>query len=99
MVRAADLPGSPLDAAAQFHKELLPLIRSAIAETGDAIIAFDHAGHSHDSWRLAVTQELAREAAPVRVNAVIGDLGEAMDSTIAFIASAPGVTGQVFTLA
>lgn len=98
VIEARGLPENPLDAAALFHIKLLPSIRAAIAEAGDIVIAFDPAGHEHDSWRTTITQELAREAAPARVNGVVGVMGEAMDGTTAFIASAPGITGQIFTL-
>lgn len=99
LIEARGLPENPLDAAASFHNKVLPAIRAAIATSGGTVIAFDPAGHEHYNWRLAVTQELAREAAPARVNAIVGESGETLHSTLAFIASAPGVTGQIFTLA
>lgn len=98
VVRAADLPGLPLDAANQFYAELVPPIRDRIARSGDVIIAFDHMPPEHKAWRLAAIQALAREAAPARVNAVVGPLGEEMTTVCHYLANAPGVTGQVFEL-
>ena len=89
LIDAAGLPGSPLDAAAEFHAAIVPQVRSA---TGDVVLAFDPADHSHRVWRLAAIQELAREAAPRRVNAVIG---AAQAAVLKYLATAPGVTGQM----
>ena len=47
------------------------------------------------SWRRAAVEALAREAAPNRVNGVAGAEGEAVDQTCAYLAAAPGVTGQL----
>ena len=89
LIDAAGLPGSPLDAAAEFHAAIVPQVRSA---TSDVVLAFDPADHSHRVWRLAAIQELAREAAPRRVNAVIG---AAQAAVLKYLATAPGVTGQM----
>ena len=45
-------------------------------------------------WRLALARDLAREAAPKRVNVVAGPEGEARTATLRFLSDAPGVTGQ-----
>jgi hypothetical protein len=52
------------------------------------------AAHDHRDWRLALARDLAREAAPRRVNVVAGSPGEALEQTLRFLADAPGVTGQ-----
>ena len=98
IVGAADLPASPLDAADMFYDELLPVFRKFIAEEGDTIIAFEYADPSHDGWRLAAVQELARESVPSRVNGLVGGISDAMHKAALFIAYAPGVTGQIFTI-
>ena len=92
LIDAAGLPGSPLDAAAEFHAAIVPQVRSA---TGDVVLAFDPADHSHRVWRLAAIQELAREAAPRRLNAVVGPAGAAQAAVLEYLANAPGVTGQM----
>jgi hypothetical protein len=92
LIVATSLPQSPLDAAAEFHAAIVPEVRAA---QGDVVLAFDPADHSHKAWRLAAIQELAREAAPRRVNAVVGVAGPQQDEVLAFLAGAPGVTGQM----
>jgi hypothetical protein len=51
------------------------------------------ADHSHREWRLAIVAGLARKHAPRRINMVAGQ-GEAVDATEAYLAGAPGITGQ-----
>lgn len=92
---ARGLPAKPLDAAAEFADRFLPKIRAALP--ADIVILFDPADHPHDSWRRAMVEELAREAVPGRVNAVVGVDAVAVEDTFAFLDRAPGVTGQVFT--
>jgi len=94
LIDAADLPESPLDASAIFHASIIPQVRTALV-SGDVVIGFASAAHSHAAWRLAAIQELAREAAPRRVNALAGPTGAGQDSALAYLASAPGVTGQL----
>ena len=92
LIAAQGLPDSSLDAAAEFHAAIVPQVR---AEAGDVVLAFDPADHSHSAWRLAAVQELAREAAPRRVNAVAGPAGAAQAAVLEYLANAPGVTGQI----
>lgn len=89
------LPATPLDAAAAFHAEFVPKARASLAQGEALVIVFEPAGHEHRTWRLAVVQELAREAAPRRVNAVAGADRAALAETLDFLAGAPGVTGQL----
>lgn len=92
------LPRNPADAAAAFHADWLPLTRRRIAElTGDdraLLLVMPAADHTHAEWRLAAVRMLAREAAPVRVNCVGCDDPAALEQFAAFLADAPGVTGQ-----
>jgi len=90
----ASLPPTPLDAAAAFHADHLPRARALLAQ-GDLAIHFPPADHPHRAWRLAAVQELAREAAPHRVNGVEGDDDPATAATIAWLADAPAITGQL----
>jgi len=103
------LPDDPLDAAQDFYKSTLPTIRDILAEgLPDApwkledldliIIRFPHADHAHLAWRIAVVQELAREAVPVRVNAIAGGSETAAEEVVALLSDAPGITGQLLTV-
>ena len=89
------LPDAPLDAAAVFHHDVLPRARAALAAGDDLALVFGPAAPSHHTWRLAVVQELAREATPRRVNGVAGPNGAALGEALEWLATAPGVTGQL----
>jgi len=83
--------GEPaLAAAARFHAEVLPKLPAG----ADLTLVFTPADHTHTGWRLAVVQQLAREQAPRRINAVASDDPAAIERTCAWLESAPGVTGQ-----
>jgi len=101
------LPGEALAAAADFHARVLVDVRAALAETRDHLtLVFPSADHTHRAWRLAAVQGLAREHAPLRVNAIEagGEAGgEAGDeagiaAALAWLGTAPGVTGQLLPL-
>ena len=94
VIDASDLPGRPLDAAARFHSEVVPRTREALAQENDVVVVFAPADHTHRGWRLSAIQELAREAAPLRVNGVSGGGGDLAEMH-AFLACAPGITGQL----
>jgi len=93
-------PSSALDAASMFHEQIMPELRQLLArKDGDSVVLLlPPADHTHQSWRLAVIQELAREAAPLRVNAIVGNESAAVDEAIAYLAKAPGVTGQILAV-
>jgi len=95
VLRVEGLPEAPLDAAAQFHACYLPQARSALEGADALALVFAAAGKPHYGWRLSAVQELAREAAPARVNAVAGDDHAAVCETLDWLASAPGITGQL----
>ena len=61
-------------------------------------IVFAPADHTHRGWRLAVVQGLAREHAPLRVNAIESDDDVAIAAAAAYLGSADGVTGQFLPL-
>ena len=95
-----DLPKGPLDAAAQFYATELAEIRDdceALAEY-DLVLLFAPAGPEHGAWRLAAVQELARELAPQRVNAIAGEDPDVVMQALAYLDRAPGVTGQLLCL-
>ncbi len=90
------LPDGALDAANAFMAFHLEAARAILADpqvTALAII-LPPAAHDHRDWRLALARDLAREAAPQRVNVIAGVPGEARDATLRFLSDAPGVTGQ-----
>ena len=96
-IRVGPLPERALEAAAQFHARVLPeLIRPRADE--DLVLIFEPAPYDHRGWRLAAVQDLARAAAPARVNGVAGDREAAIAQALAYLAHAPGVTGQLLAV-
>ncbi|MBO9518763.1 MAG: hypothetical protein J7493_11910 [Porphyrobacter sp.] len=95
VVRVGSLPEGALDAAAAFQADVMPGLRAA---GEDLAVVFPPAPHDHRAWRLAAIQDLARAAAPLRVNAIVGDEEPALSEALAFLASAPGVTGQILAV-
>ncbi len=93
------LPEAALAAAALFHAHHLPLIEIVLATLAEPlIIIFPPADHTHRGWRLAVVQELARQNAPLRINAVAGDSEAAIAAAVRYLETADGVTGQSLLL-
>jgi hypothetical protein len=98
VLHVGGLPPMPLDAAQAFFSEYLPRAREALQDDAELVLVFPRVGHEHRAWRLAAVQELAREAAPKRVNAVAGDDQDAVEQAIAYLVNAPGVTGQLLAV-
>ncbi|VWX48604.1 Rossmann fold domain-containing protein [Novosphingobium sp. 9U] len=98
VLRVGALPDEPLAAAAQFHAEVLPRALETLAGGADLALVFGPADHTHRDWRLGVVRGLARQHAPLRVNAVAGDDAAAIEAALAYLAQAPGVTGQSLPL-
>ncbi len=97
MISVRGLPASPLAAAAVFHADVLPgLLRGT--QTAPLTLHFAAADHTHRAWRAAVVAELARAMAPRRVNALAGGGAAQIAAATAYIAAAPGVTGQLLQL-
>lgn len=92
-----DLPQAPLAAAARFHDRFLPQAEAALAQD-DLLLVFAPGDHTQRAWRLAAVQGLARAHAPRRVNAIEGADPIAREAAARFLATAPGVTGQVLPL-
>ncbi len=90
------LPEAPLDAAMAFMALHLEAARALLADpdTSALAIILPPAAHDHRDWRLALARDLAREAAPKRVNVVAGGPGDARAATLGFLANAHGVTGH-----
>ncbi|MBO9497934.1 MAG: hypothetical protein J7496_02705 [Novosphingobium sp.] len=95
VLRIAGLPVSALDAAAAFHRDHLPRVRAELARTDALALVFPEAPYDHAGWRRAAVADLAREAAPRRVNGVTGEDESAITATLAWLAQAPGITGQL----
>lgn len=92
------LPPGAMDAATRFHGDVLPRVLVALQGGEDLVLIFPPADHTHRGWRLAVIQQLARDAAPVRINAVVSDDEAAITAATAYLAEASGVTGQLLAL-
>ncbi|MBB4857371.1 hypothetical protein HNO88_000678 [Novosphingobium chloroacetimidivorans] len=95
VLRVGALPDEPLAAAARFHADILPRALAALAGGENMVIVFDAADHTHRDWRLAIVRGLARQYAPLRVNAVAGGADDAIEAGLRYLAQAPGVTGQL----
>lgn len=99
LCRISGLADAPLAAAADFYALAMPDVLSALERVDDhLLLVFPAASHDHDAWRLAAVQSLAREHAPVRVNAAAGDDAAALAAVEGWLDRVPGVTGQVFQL-
>ncbi len=85
----------PTDDEAIVSHDALPARDDA---DGALLLVFAPADHTHHGWRLALTQALAREHAPLRVNAVASDAGAEIDAAEAYLDVAYGVTGQYWPL-
>jgi hypothetical protein len=99
-VRVTGLPAAPLDAAAAFHAEWLPRIRAELAgsQAESSVLVFPLADHNHRGWRLAAVQELAREFAPRRVNALACDSDPGLRAALVLLDNCQGVTGQLLAI-
>lgn len=96
VLHISDLPDGALDAAADFHARYLPEARAALdGKAQELALVFPAAGHDHAGWREAAVADLARMAVPKRVNGVSGGDEAALGETLAWLAAAPGITGQL----
>lgn len=98
ILHVGPLADDPLDAAAQFHAEILPQARALLRQDDDLTLIFAPGGHEHQGWRLAVVQALARDHAPRRVNAVAGASEQAVAAAADWLTLAQGITGQYLRL-
>ena len=97
-LRIGALPDEALAAAAQFHAVVLPRVLTDLERGESLTLVFAPADHTHRAWRLAVVQGLARQYAPVRVNALASDDESAIAAALRYLAAAEGVTGQYLPL-
>ena len=101
LYRVGPLPDGALAAAARFHAEVLPEVLTrldTLLEGKDLVILFAPADYTHRAWRLAAVQQLAREYAPTRVNALESDDEAAIAAALSYLGQAEGVTGQLLPL-
>ncbi len=99
VMRIEQLPAGALEAAAQFHREWVHKARASLSGKDSLTIVLAGATYDHLDWRRAAARDLARAAAPARVNIIAGGDEAAIDSALAFLADAAGVTGQYLPLA
>lgn len=90
-----NLPANAVEAAAQFHTNDLPKVQ-ALLQGGLAAVAIvmPSAPRDHDDWRRAIARDLARAHAPQRINMTAGADADAVDSMLAYLRDAQGITGQ-----
>ena len=67
------------------------------------VVVFGYGGYEHRDWQLAAMQTLAREVAPKRINGIVGGDSEpetldTIDEVAAWLAAAPGITGQLLAV-
>ena len=98
LLRVDPLPAEPLAASARFHAHVLPGVLAELARGHHLTLVFEPAGHDHRGWRLALIQSLAREHAPLRINALAGADAAAITAAAEYLATAEGVTGQYLAL-
>ena len=99
VLRIVRLPDDALDAAAEFHVRWVDQALDSLAHGAGALaIVVPPAAYDHAGWRRAAVRDLARKAAPARVNMLAGDDEQALAATLAYLAAAPGVTGQLLAL-
>jgi hypothetical protein len=100
LLRITRLPAASLDAAAAFHAEWVARIPAALPNSTEECltVVFPPADHSHRGWRLAAVQELAREFAPRRVNAVVCGDEAGLSAALALLEPCQGITGQLLAL-
>ncbi|NNF94575.1 MAG: hypothetical protein HKP43_10735 [Altererythrobacter sp.] len=98
-LKVEHLPAEPLDAAATFHREHLdPAIAALEVAAANLTIILPPAPSDHDDWRRSIARDLARKFAPKRVNVLGGGGKEAVQSMLAYLRGASGVTGQYLPL-
>ena len=99
LFRVGALPEKAMEASADFHARILPQVLAELASSPALLVlVFAPADHTHRGWRLAAVQSLAREYAPLRVNAVVSDDDKAIAAAVRYLEGAGGVTGQLLPL-
>ena len=97
VIRIEALPAAPLAAAARFYAGELATIEGALAAAPASLaVVFPSLHQGHRGWIREAIAALARAHAPVRVNGVVAGLAATTTAIIAWLETAPGITGQLF---
>jgi len=88
------LADAALEAARAFYDLWLARAEEMLGGADALAIVLPPAPYDHDGWRRAVARDLARAHAPKRVNVVSGSDQTDIGATLAYLATAPGITGQ-----
>ncbi len=100
VLRIESLPNGALEASAVFHAEWMDrALANCDSGVESVALVVSDAPYDHGDWRRAAVRDLARRLAPVRVNMLAGGDPAAIDAALAYLASAPGITGQLLHLA
>ena len=83
----------PLAAAGVFHQHWLPHVEGLLTAGEDIVVSLAPADYTHRAWRSAIAAALARAHAPRRINVIAGE-GAGLEALVAYLGTAPGVTGQ-----
>lgn len=92
------LSDEALAAAAAFHGEVLGEVEAAMADAACLTLVFADAPRDHRGWRLAMVQGLARQYAPIRVNAIAGGDAQSCGRILGWLDQAGAITGQLLEL-
>ena len=95
VLRIGLLPEAAPDAAAGFHRDYVAAARAALDQADALAVVFADRRHDHAAWRKAIIADLAREAAPKRVNGVEGGNAAGVAATLDWLQGAGGITGQL----
>ena len=98
VLRIEALPEGALEAAAKFHGEWRDRAQALLEREEALVIVVPSAPYDHTDWRRAAARDLARAVAPKRVNLLAGDNEPVIAAALAYLAAAPGVTGQYLPL-
>ena len=93
-LRVDDLPGEALAAARAFHADWIERAEAELGQVEALAIVLPAASYDHRDWRRALARDMARAHARKRVNVVGGSDSARVAATLAYLAGAPGVTGQ-----
>ena len=95
--RVGALPEAAIDASAAFYAQHLPAISLRAGEGPESLVViFPEATYDHRTWRRAAIADLARAYAPVRIVGLAQGDSSNEARILAYLAAAPGVTGQMF---
>ena len=99
VIEVDGLPDEPLEAAGAFHSDWSAKVREALSKSACVTLVLSPGDESHRDWRVASVRDLARIAAPGRVNIVTRGSEESLRTALDYLANAPGITGQYLPLA